>query len=303
MGLWSMFFNFRSFVNNFIYLWPIYALLLSLIFIVVRFILMWLKIACDKSKREKEYKLQVIVTANSEWYQNVLDLNNQTKFYTDVADQGRSVYYLNVDNKTRFNRTEPIDALYEYLSLYRPKVERALEQVNRNRVIDEVYRKRFQELHSIASEDICTEVGISFEKFVELERKSVNEAKLIIAREYSISCYVKYTSPQGRKRYSKHKVFNESDIRIALERLDRQTEYQATEEFRRKNERAKVTPSLRYDVIQRDGGRCRVCGRSAADGVTLEVDHIIPISKGGTTTYTNLQTLCKDCNRGKSAKV
>jgi 5-methylcytosine-specific restriction endonuclease McrA len=38
------------------------------------------------------------------------------------------------------------------------------------------------------------------------------------------------------------------------------------------------------------------------DGVKLEVDHIKPISKGGKTVLNNLQTLCMDCNRGKSNK-
>ena len=59
---------------------------------------------------------------------------------------------------------------------------------------------------------------------------------------------------------------------------------------------------MRYNVLKRDNFRCQICGRSAQDGVTLEVDHIIPISKGGKTEYSNLRTLCKDCNRGKSNK-
>lgn len=40
-----------------------------------------------------------------------------------------------------------------------------------------------------------------------------------------------------------------------------------------------------------------------SEGVTLEVDHIIPVSKGGKTVMTNLQALCWDCNRGKSNKL
>ena len=35
----------------------------------------------------------------------------------------------------------------------------------------------------------------------------------------------------------------------------------------------------------------------------LEVDHIIPISKGGKSTYDNLQTLCHRCNVRKGAKI
>ena len=36
------------------------------------------------------------------------------------------------------------------------------------------------------------------------------------------------------------------------------------------------------------------------DGVTLHIDHIIPVSKGGTDELSNLQTLCADCNLNKS---
>ena len=67
-------------------------------------------------------------------------------------------------------------------------------------------------------------------------------------------------------------------------------------------ERAKMTDSLRYDVLKRDGFRCCLCGASASDGAVLHVDHIKPVSKGGKTEYNNLQTLCDRCNLGKSNK-
>jgi 5-methylcytosine-specific restriction endonuclease McrA len=52
-------------------------------------------------------------------------------------------------------------------------------------------------------------------------------------------------------------------------------------------------------ILERDNYRCRLCGKSARD-TELEVDHIIPVAKGGTAGLNNLQTLCIDCNRGKS---
>ena len=62
-----------------------------------------------------------------------------------------------------------------------------------------------------------------------------------------------------------------------------------------------ISPKLRFEVFKRDEYRCRICGSSAQDGVQLEVDHIHPVSKGGTNELRNLQTLCKPCNRGKGA--
>ena len=55
----------------------------------------------------------------------------------------------------------------------------------------------------------------------------------------------------------------------------------------------------RFAILKRDGYRCQICGRSAGDRVTLEVDHIVPRALGGETIASNLWTLCFDCNRGK----
>ena len=64
-------------------------------------------------------------------------------------------------------------------------------------------------------------------------------------------------------------------------------------------QRAIMTDKLRYTVLSRDKFKCQICGCSQQDGVKLEVDHIIPVSKGGRTELDNLQTLCERCNRGK----
>jgi hypothetical protein len=56
-----------------------------------------------------------------------------------------------------------------------------------------------------------------------------------------------------------------------------------------------------WGVLARDKWKCLSCGISAReDGVLLEFDHIIPRSKGGSNEMSNLQTLGKKCNIGKS---
>ncbi len=64
-----------------------------------------------------------------------------------------------------------------------------------------------------------------------------------------------------------------------------------------------VPLKLRLSVLKRDNFRCVLCGRSPAKDidVNLHIDHIIPFSKGGKTEPSNLQTLCADCNLGKSS--
>lgn len=63
-------------------------------------------------------------------------------------------------------------------------------------------------------------------------------------------------------------------------------------------EAAPVADSVRYDVLKRDRV-CQLCGNGPSDDV-LEVDHIVPRSKGGLNDMSNLQVLCRTCNRGKS---
>lgn len=52
-------------------------------------------------------------------------------------------------------------------------------------------------------------------------------------------------------------------------------------------------------VYRRDGARCVYCGSTE----NLQLDHIIPFSKGGATSLENLQLLCQKCNLEKSNKI
>ena len=63
-----------------------------------------------------------------------------------------------------------------------------------------------------------------------------------------------------------------------------------------------VNLRLRWTILKRDNFSCRKCGRSPAKdpSVILHVDHIIPWSKDGETVIENLETLCEQCNLGKS---
>ncbi len=67
-------------------------------------------------------------------------------------------------------------------------------------------------------------------------------------------------------------------------------------------DRGPISPKLRAAVLKRDQCRCVKCGADPKrdKSVRLEVDHIIPASKKGQAAMENLQTLCFECNRGKS---
>jgi len=61
---------------------------------------------------------------------------------------------------------------------------------------------------------------------------------------------------------------------------------------------------LRFRVLQRDGFRCRYCGRTGSSpGVVLHVDHVVPLAAGGATAEDNLLTACEECNLGKATRA
>jgi hypothetical protein len=71
-------------------------------------------------------------------------------------------------------------------------------------------------------------------------------------------------------------------------------------EFTNKEGKRELIPQDIMDKVwNRDGGKCVKCGSQE----NLEFDHIIPFSKGGATSYRNMQLLCKKCNIEKSNKI
>lgn len=57
--------------------------------------------------------------------------------------------------------------------------------------------------------------------------------------------------------------------------------------------------STRLAIYLRDGMDCAYCGASVEDGATLTLDHVRPVSKGGTNATSNLVTCCSRCNSSR----
>ena len=74
-------------------------------------------------------------------------------------------------------------------------------------------------------------------------------------------------------------------------------------EYESKNQRKLMTKELRRQIMIRDDYTCQICGKYMPDEVGLQIDHIIPVSKGGKTIPSNLQTLCSKCNGKKANKL
>lgn len=66
-----------------------------------------------------------------------------------------------------------------------------------------------------------------------------------------------------------------------------------------KKRRKQISTRTRFEVFKRDNFCCAYCGRTPPN-VLLVVDHVHPVSKGGTSEMDNLITSCVECNQGKS---
>lgn len=97
-------------------------------------------------------------------------------------------------------------------------------------------------------------------------------------------------------------------LTMDISMLERFVKYLDANIKRRKSavgQRALMTPKLRKHIKERDNYTCMKCGNSVykEPNLLLEIDHIVPIAKGGMTEESNLQTLCWKCNRRKGSRM
>ena len=96
-------------------------------------------------------------------------------------------------------------------------------------------------------------------------------------------------------------------VKLDSQTIDRLVETLAEKINFRKSaagQRTLMTARLRSYIKERDEFTCKICNISTSDEahLLLEIDHIMPISKGGQSIEENLQTLCWKCNRNKASK-
>ena len=110
-----------------------------------------------------------------------------------------------------------------------------------------------------------------------------------------------YISPRGVKDDYHDFILNIQNLNELIKYLSQKIKFKKSVA----GQRALMTPKLREKIKERDGYTCQICGLSNKDepNLLLEIDHIIPLSKGGMTTEGNLQILCWRCNRSKGAKI
>lgn len=247
-----------------------------------------------QSKRER------IVMQTSPLIQEFLAINKKYAFYKDIRK--KYAFRKNIQTKPKFDRLQISEVLDEAI-LTDVELIQVLQKIAYNRTTYDRYQNEIHHLKSEITEEKAKSLQISYANYVSTEQHIVKREQFRPILDSRISCSATYVSPKGRNRYFKSCEYTVTQALDRVDELNRMIAFQNTEEMRRKQERARMTDKLRFSILQRDGYRCKICGRTANDGVRLHVDHIMPISKGGKTVPSNLQTLCEACNLGKSDTI
>ena len=110
-----------------------------------------------------------------------------------------------------------------------------------------------------------------------------------------------YVSAGGNSSQKTTILFNGETVEATAEYIAKKIKSKQTAQA----QRSLMTNKLRTQIKERDHYTCQICVASTAEQslLLLEIDHIVPVSKGGLSTPDNLQTLCWKCNRSKSNKI
>ena len=207
-------------------------------------------------------------------------------------------YSNSYDNQNFYSEISPIDYLTYQLVYDQKRVIPSLGSARKNH---ELYKHYYQEINNIKMNIYDTEKMPKSKKLlVSTERKMFCQKQLYPVTDLLITVKLILTDINGRYQSSKKGVFDGNEITYIIKCLgNKRGNFYLDENIWNsicRVERGKVSNRMRFAIYRRDGNRCRKCGRRTND---LEIDHILPISKGGKSTMDNLQTLCRRCNDEK----
>ena len=289
-------------------LFAIGAMLMSalIILVAVVFVVLIIILCLWYQKKRENF-----VVENSTALRKLREINAKYVFYR-VPNFNMVHSY---DNKHFFQDISTEDFLIYELEFKKNKVREAMADAAENKKKWKIYQDEVKEQCQFAAFDFPDPSTISskidrwlirywktkrFHKLCDIEERRFHSAQHYPITELKINVTLHSTDMRGRIWGNKTRQFREDEITKLIERLERKHDgrFLDTQIWNAlcRVERGKVTNKVRFAVYRRDGNRCRKCGSP----YNLEVDHIYPISKGGKSTFNNLQTLCHWCNVSKS---
>ena len=207
------------------------------------------------------------------------------------------------DNENMYCDISCEDYLTYQLVDCQKEVYEALENTLDNKIMFGLYSKEIKETLVYGQYDADKPLK-NTKRLNRFEKEMVKKNLKTPQVNFSINVTLKLTNINGEYRTSKSATFNPGEIKTIIRRLKRKHgNFYLDDEIWHaicRVERGKVSNKMRLAIYKRDHYRCRKCGRRTDD---LEIDHIIPIARGGKSTYDNLQTLCHRCNYLKGSDI
>lgn len=287
-----------GFVIKFIYdnfIWVLVALLL----IIIITILIKRKQIKNHFINKHNRKVERKIIRKSQLYAGIVEVNDKYNIngFVPFTDRYQVAYKSNLETSNLDDYLlMTIHTKYDLLKSYKLAFEQSKQNYDN-------YEKEYESLKQYINEHEAETLKLKASDYIECANKIYGELKNNNRPEFRIDIYLDYSSNKGFVSASKNKTYNEEQFLMFLNEYSSLKNFNKLNEISARIERAKVSESLRYDVLKRDNFKCQICGATAQDGAKLQVDHIIPVSKGGKTEMSNLQTLCSRCNAGKSDKM
>jgi len=180
-----------------------------------------------------------------------------------------------------------------------------------------VQGKKMQEKHNPRTYLTFTPKGWGRKNGLSLEYSPSQWLELCKKAETRAICFGHYLRPETGvvhffytykgAYYVSQIELSEEDVTTIIEQDRKKTEDTLWREVERVKARAEAEGAIRQPIPEaiqvlvwnRDQGKCVKCGSKG----NLEFDHIIPLSKGGSSTARNIQLLCEECNRSKGGTI
>ena len=276
-----------------VFLLIVLGIVLGAILIGISVLLIYLNI------RNKSYNF---VSQNSICIEKLKEINSRYVFNISKSFDQSHTY----DNENFFNNISCTDYLIYQLQFIKYDVLKQIKAINANA---QRYEKYLNEVNKITEYGNykCQPKKLRIKKLIKIEKKLFENTKLLPQTIFSLKVVLFIANINGRIYDNKYQSYTEEQITYLIKRINNKNGKFYNDrhiwDAICRVERGKVSNKMRFSIYARDGYRCRICGARQGKIVQLEIDHIIPIAKGGKSTYDNLQTLCHNCNVQKGDNI